>query len=79
MIDELIIKWPTTGIVQVFKNVSPRQFLRIKEGSDQIEKINLKTLQFKDNNEPMNMNMGGMDMSTSTSMNTISCGPAKHL
>jgi hypothetical protein len=77
MIDELIIKWPTTGIVQVFKNVSPRQFLRIKEGSDQIEKINLKTLQFKDKDEPMNMNMGGMDMSTS--MNTISCGPAKHL
>ena len=77
MIDELIIKWPTTGIVQVFKNVSPRQFLRIKEGSDQIEKINLKTLQFKDSHEPMNMNMGGMDMSTS--LNTISCAPAKHL
>jgi hypothetical protein len=76
-IDELIIKWPTTGIVQVFKNVSPRQFLRIKEGSDQIEKINLKTLPFKDKDEPMNMNMGGMDMSTS--LNTISCAPAKHL
>jgi len=72
MIDELIIKWPTTGIVQVFKNVSPRQFLRIKEGSDQIEKMGLKTLPFKDNNEPMNMNM-----SMGTSM--ISCGPAKHL
>jgi hypothetical protein len=77
MIDELIIKWPTTGIVQVFKNVTPRQFLRIKEGSDQIEKINLKTLHFKDSNEPMNMSMPGMDMSTS--MNTISCGPTKHL
>jgi FG-GAP-like repeat/ASPIC and UnbV len=77
MIDELIIKWPTTGIVQVFKNVTPRQFLRIKEGSDQIEKMPLKTLQFKDSNEPMNMNMGGMNMGTS--MNTISCGPAKHL
>jgi tetratricopeptide (TPR) repeat protein len=72
MIDELIIKWPTTGIVQVFKNVSPRQFLRIKEGSDQIEKINLKTLQFKDSHEPMNMNMS-MDMSTSL----INFGPAK--
>jgi len=57
MIDELIIKWPTTGIVQVFKNVSPCQFLRIREGSDQPEKINLKTLKFNNQNEPMTMNM----------------------
>lgn len=67
-IDELTIKWPATGIVQTFKNINPRQFLRIKEGSDHVEIMKLKTFQFKENNEPMSMNMG-------TSM--IDCTPAK--
>jgi FG-GAP-like repeat/ASPIC and UnbV len=47
IIDEMIIKWPTSGIVQVFKNLSPDQFLKIQEGNNQIEKMNLKNLQFK--------------------------------
>src|SRR5450432_2181177 len=47
IIDEMIIKWPTSGIVQVFKNLSPNQFLKIQEGNNQIEKMNLKNLQFK--------------------------------
>jgi hypothetical protein len=47
-IDELIIKWPTSGIVQTFKNVKPRQFIHIKEGIDQMDKIDLKVLTFKD-------------------------------
>jgi hypothetical protein len=46
MIDELIVKWPTSGMVQVFKNVSPCQFLSIKEGSNQLIKLNLKMLNF---------------------------------
>jgi FG-GAP-like repeat/ASPIC and UnbV len=46
-IDELIIKWPTTGIVQVFKNIQPDQFLKIKEGFDRPEKMNLRVLHFK--------------------------------
>ena len=48
VIDELTIKWPTTGTVQVFKNVEPCQFIKIKEGSDRIEKQNIKALQFKE-------------------------------
>ena len=60
MIDELIIKWPATGIVQVFKHIAPRQFLRIREGSEQVEKMDLKTLKFKTSVDPMNMNMMGM-------------------
>jgi hypothetical protein len=46
-IDEMIIKWPTSGIVQVFKNLAPDQFIKIQEGNSQIEKMNLKTLSFK--------------------------------
>jgi hypothetical protein len=46
IIDELIIKWPTSGIVQVFKNIAPRQFLKIREGSNQLEKMDLKPLKF---------------------------------
>jgi hypothetical protein len=60
MIDELIVKWPTSGIVQVFKNVAPRQFIRIREGSDQVEKMNLKTLKFVPHSGGMDMNMTGM-------------------
>jgi hypothetical protein len=62
IIDELIIKWPTTGTVQVFKNIKPRQFLKIKEGSNDVEKINLKLLKFNAQN---------------TSTNMIGCAPVK--
>ncbi len=55
MIDELIIKWPTTGIVQVFKNIVPDQFIKIKEGNKQIEKMNLKVLKFKAQQGKINM------------------------
>jgi tetratricopeptide (TPR) repeat protein len=65
MIDELIIKWPTTGVVQVFKNIQPCQFLKIREGNEQIEKMNLKKLTFKRQQNNMNMQM-----------QMISCAPA---
>jgi FG-GAP-like repeat/ASPIC and UnbV len=62
IIDDLIIKWPTSGIVQVFKNVIPCQFIKIKEGNSQIEKMNIKTLKFKASRGFLNM---------------ISCSPVK--
>jgi hypothetical protein len=43
-IDELTVKWPTSGICQVFKDVAPRQFLKIREGTDQLEKLKLSCL-----------------------------------
>jgi hypothetical protein len=43
-IDELTVKWPTSGICQVFKDVAPRQFLKIREGTDQLEKRKLSCL-----------------------------------
>ena len=46
-IDELTIKWPTSGMVQVFKDVEPRQFLKIREGKDQLDKMKLEQLEFK--------------------------------
>jgi hypothetical protein len=55
IIDELIIKWPTSGTVQIFKNIKPGQFLRIKENSDQIEKMDLKILKFDDHSNAKNM------------------------
>ena len=36
MVDELSIQWPSGNKTQVFKNVSPRQFIKIKEGVDKI-------------------------------------------
>jgi hypothetical protein len=66
IIDSLTIKWPTSGIKQIFKNIKPGQFLKIKEGSDQIEKLNLRALQFKPGNQNMKM-----------MMNIISCLPNK--
>ncbi|HTB25349.1 MAG TPA: CRTAC1 family protein [Puia sp.] len=62
LIDELIIKWPTSGIVQVFKNISPCQFIKIKEGNEEIEKMNLKVLNFKTQMADMKM---------------VSCSPMK--
>ena len=55
VIDELIIKWPTSGTVQVFKNIKPCQFLRIKENSDQVEKMDLKMLNLDDPKITRNM------------------------
>ncbi|HTI91957.1 MAG TPA: CRTAC1 family protein [Puia sp.] len=47
IIDEMTIKWPTSGTVQVFKNVQPRQFLKITEGKDELVKMSLQRLDFK--------------------------------
>jgi hypothetical protein len=57
IIDELIIKWPTSKTQQIFKNVSPGKFLKITEGIDKMVEMDLKTLQFKKNNAPMKMKM----------------------
>ena len=58
VIDELVIKWPATGTIQKFKNIAPNQFIKIKEGVNQIEKMNLKILDFKEAKGGMKM----MDM-----------------
>jgi hypothetical protein len=44
MIDELEITWHGSGDVQVFRNITPNQFIKIKEGVDKIEKVNLNKL-----------------------------------
>jgi cbb3-type cytochrome oxidase subunit 3 len=56
-IDELKVTWPSLGKTQVFKNLAPRQFIRIKEGIDTPEVMDLKTLKFDTTH-----NMGGMKM-----------------
>ncbi len=55
MIDELLIKWPTSGTQQIFRNIQPRQFIKIKEGINKIEKLDIKVLQFNLQNDPMKM------------------------
>ncbi len=45
-IDEIEIQWHGGKQVQVFKDVKPNQFIRIVEGSDKIEPLNLKTFQW---------------------------------
>ena len=54
VIDELQISWPTSGLVQTFRNLPPDQFLRIKEG-EQPEKMNLKLLTFKEHSGNLKM------------------------
>lgn len=65
-IDELVIKWPGSGTVQSFKNINPRQFLRIKEGDSQPTAVPLRTIQF-DAHAAMNMSADA----------AIPCIPAK--
>ena len=57
MIDELAIKWPSLGKTQIFKNITPRQFLRIREGSDKPEIMDLKMLKFDGSHGAMKMDM----------------------
>ncbi|CAN5479822.1 hypothetical protein BH09BAC3_BH09BAC3_34820 [soil metagenome] len=44
MIDEIQISWHGSGQTQTFKNVSSNQFLKIVEGSDRLEELKLKKL-----------------------------------
>lgn len=44
MIDKIEIKWHGSNAVQVFNNVEPNQFIKITEGSNDIETVNLKIL-----------------------------------
>ena len=44
LIEAIEIKWHGSNEVQVFHNIQPNQFIKITEGSDKIEPINLKTL-----------------------------------
>jgi hypothetical protein len=46
-VDELKITWPGTATVQVFKNLPPDEFIKIKEGDNEIVKMNLKKIHFK--------------------------------
>lgn len=46
-IDEIDITWPVSGKVQVLKDISPNQFLKITEGKEGFEKLNLKAITFK--------------------------------
>ncbi|MCD9014333.1 CRTAC1 family protein [Parachryseolinea silvisoli] len=43
-IDELEITWRGSGTVQKFTNLRADQFIRITEGSDKVEPVNLKTI-----------------------------------
>jgi hypothetical protein len=47
LIDELEITWAQTGKKQVFKNLKPNQFIKIKEGNNTITKVPLKTTPFQ--------------------------------
>ncbi len=67
MIDELVIRWPTSGTVQTFKDVAPCQFLTVEEGKDKLDKVDVKRLVFRP--QP---GMGNMDMGLK-----VDCGPVK--
>ena len=47
VIDEITVVWPASGIAQTLKNVQPNQFLKMTEGRDGFEKVDLQKLVFK--------------------------------
>jgi hypothetical protein len=47
MINEIVLDWPASGTKQVFKNIKPDQLLKIKEGQDEFEVIEMKKMVFK--------------------------------
>ncbi|MVM30020.1 CRTAC1 family protein [Spirosoma sp. HMF4905] len=53
MIDEVEVRWHGSKTVQVFRNVKPNQFLSITEGSDKLERVALKTLNFSKDVAPI--------------------------
>jgi len=57
----------SSGTVQVFKDIAPRQYLSIEEGRDRIEHQTFRRLKFA----PAG-GMGGMDLGI-----PVSCGPGK--
>jgi tetratricopeptide (TPR) repeat protein len=52
-IDELVINWPASGIVQSFRNINPRQFIKIREGDTVLRKMDLRRLSFPASGGPM--------------------------
>lgn len=46
VIDEIEIRWHGSGKVQIFKNISPNQFLKITEGNDKPEPVNIKKIKW---------------------------------
>lgn len=68
-IDSLVIKWPTSGITQVFTHVAPCQFLTIHEDSDRPERMDMKREVLHGSGKHGGMGMG-MDMSL------LDCAPA---
>jgi hypothetical protein len=47
VIDELTVTWPVSGEVQTFRNIQPRQFIRITEGEKNQEVLDIKPLVFR--------------------------------
>ncbi|HEY9116665.1 MAG TPA: CRTAC1 family protein [Roseivirga sp.] len=58
-ISKLEIVWPTTGKNQVFENVGVNQFIKIREGEEEIEKLSLSAIKFH-----KAMDMPGMNHSS---------------
>ncbi|HKG08108.1 MAG TPA: CRTAC1 family protein [Pedobacter sp.] len=53
LINEIEIKWHGSGKIETFKNIEPNQFIRLTEGSGEVEKVNLKKLNFKRGFHPL--------------------------
>lgn len=54
-IDEIEITWPASGIKQVLRNINPDQFIRVKEGQEGYEPVQLSALAFKKSDGSMPM------------------------
>jgi hypothetical protein len=46
VIDEVKIIWPVSGTAQSFHNVSPNKFVKITEGKNELEELNIKSFEF---------------------------------
>lgn len=46
IVESIEIKWPASNTTQLFSNITPGQYLKIKEGANSIETIQLKKVDF---------------------------------
>ena len=53
MVDQITIKWPNTKNLTILKNLERNEFIKITEGKNTVERINLQPLKFKINQTTM--------------------------
>ena len=46
-VDDLVVKWPRSGITQKFQNIAANRIIGITEGKDEVVEKHYKRVEFK--------------------------------